>query len=147
MVTREWVLSRNCSLSPRQLGSAYAVLCCMSLIVATVFTLSGAWLILVFAILELFAVGLAFLLYARHATDREHIALADDCLLVELVQVEQVERYRLNPRWTRVESPVKRSDLIGLEANGTRVEVGRFLTEWKRREFARELKRALASAR
>ena len=147
MVTREWVLSRNCSLSPRQLALAYALLCGMSLMVATIFTLSGAWYILVFAILELSAVGLAFLLYARHATDREHIALADDCLLVELVQVEQVEQFRLNPRWTRVESPATRNDLIGLEANGIRVEVGRFLTEWKRREFARELKRALASAR
>jgi len=147
MATREWILSRNCSLSPRQLGLAYAVLCSMSLTVATIFTLSGAWYILVFAILELSAVGLAFLLYARHATDREHIALIDDCLLVELIEVEQVAQFRLNPRWTRVESPVARNDLIGLEANGTRVEVGRFLTEWKRREFAWELKRALALAR
>lgn len=142
---REWVLSRNCSLSPRQLALAYMALCSVSLTVAIVFTLSGAWYILGFAIVELSAVGLAFFLYARHAVDREHIALTEECLMVELIRAEQVRQYRLNPRWTRVEAPEDRNKLISLESNGVRVEIGRFLTEWKRREFARELRRALAS--
>jgi uncharacterized membrane protein len=146
MDRREWVLSRNCSISPRQLALAYAALCAMSLTIATFFTLRGAWYILGFAIVELSAVAWAFLSCGRHATDREHIELVNDCLVVELIEVEQVRQFRLNPRRTRVELPESRGDLIGLEANGTRVEVGRFLTEWKRREFARELKRALASA-
>jgi uncharacterized membrane protein len=145
MVKREWVLSRNCSMSPRQLMLAYAVLCAASFTVATFFTLHGAWYILGFAILEMSAVGAAFFFYARHATDREHIALIDDWLVVELIQKEQVKQFRLDPRWTRVEPPEARGGLIGLEAKGMRVEVGRFLTEWKRREFAGELRRALAS--
>jgi uncharacterized membrane protein len=145
MAKREWVLGRNCSISPRQLALAYAALCAMSFSVATYFTFRGAWYILGFAILEMSGVGAAFFLYARHASDREHIALIDDCLLVELIQTERVRQYRLDPRWTRVEPPESRDGLIGLEANGVRVEVGRFLTELKRREFARELKRALAS--
>jgi len=145
MAGREWVLSRNCSISPRQLVLVYAALCTLSFTVAGYFTLRGAWYILVFAILEMSAVGAAFFLYARHAGDREHIALIDGCLLVELIQKEQVRQFRLDPRWTRVESPVYRDELIGLEVSGMRVEVGRFLTEWKRREFAHELKRALAS--
>lgn len=145
MVTREWVLSRNCSISPRRLALVYAALCTASLTVATVFTLHGAWYVLGFAILEMAAVGAAFFFYARHAVDREHIALIDDWLVVELIQKEQVRRFRLDPRWTRVEPPASRGELIGLEARDVRVEVGRFLTEWKRREFARELRRALAS--
>lgn len=145
MAEREWVLSRNCSISPRQLALVYAALCTLSFTVAGYFTLRGAWYILVFAILEMSAVGMAFFLYARHAVDREHIALVDGCLLVELIQKERVRQFKLDARWTHVESPVSHNELIGLEANGTRVEVGRFLTEWKRREFARELKRALAS--
>jgi uncharacterized membrane protein len=143
---QEWVLSRNCSLSPRQLMLAYTALCFVSLMVATVFTLRGAWYILGFAVVELTAVGWAFYLYARHAADREHIALTEDCLIVELIRVEQVRQFRLNPRWTRVEAPDARHKLISLESNDVRVEIGRFLTEWKRREFARELRRALASA-
>jgi uncharacterized membrane protein len=145
MATREWVLSRNCSMSPRQLALAYAALCAASFTIATVFTLRGAWYILCYAVVEMSAVGAAFFVYARHAADREHIALIDDQLVVELIQKEQVREFRLDPRFTRVEPPESRDGLIALEARGTRVEVGRFLTELKRREFARELRRALAS--
>jgi uncharacterized membrane protein len=147
MATREWVLSRNCSMSPRQLALAYAALCAASFTIATVFTLRGAWYILCYAVVEMSAVGAAFFVYARHAADREHIALIDDQLVVELIQKEQVREFRLDPRFTRVEPPESRDGLIALEARGTRVEVGRFLTELKRREFARELRRALASGR
>ncbi|MES2537781.1 MAG: DUF2244 domain-containing protein [Pseudomonadota bacterium] len=146
MARREWVLKRNCSISPRQLAMAYAALCSISLAVALVFTLRGAWFILGFAFLEMAAVGLAFLQYGRHATDREHIALIDDYLLVELIQAEQSRQFRLDPRHTRVELPEVRGALIELKAGGMRVEVGRFLTEWKRREFAQELRQQLRAA-
>jgi len=145
MATREWMLKRNCSLTPRQLGTAYFAVCTTSLLVAIFFAASGAWYVLGFALIEQFGVGVAFLLYARHATDREHIALEENCLLVEVIQVEHVRQFRLDPRLTRVEPPASGSSgLVRLEANGTRVEIGRFLTEWKRREFALELKGALA---
>lgn len=147
MVRREWVLSRNCSMSPRQLALAYAALCAASFTIATVFTLRGAWFILCYAVLEMSAVGAAFFVYARHAADREHIALIDDSLVIELVEKEHVREFRLDPRYTRVEAPESSDGLVGIEASGIRVEVGRFLTEWKRRELARELKRELASGR
>jgi uncharacterized membrane protein len=113
--------------------------------VATLFTVHGAWYVLGFAILEMCAVGLAFLHYARHATDREHIALIDDCLLVELIDAEQVRQFRLNPHRTRIDLADAHCGLIRLEAGGVQVEIGRFLAEWKRREFAQELRCALAS--
>ncbi|HYC41351.1 MAG TPA: DUF2244 domain-containing protein [Noviherbaspirillum sp.] len=148
MDSREWMLKRNCSMSPRQLGLAYLAVCTTSMLVAIFFAASGAWYVLGFALVEQFAVGIAFLLYARHATDREHIALEENCLLVEVIQVEHVRQFRLDPRLTRVEPPVSGSSgLVRLEANGTRVEIGRFLTEWKRRELARELQGALALQR
>jgi uncharacterized membrane protein len=147
MAAREWILKRNCSISPRQLFTVYLALCITSLLVAMPFTLRGAWYILGFATLEMLAVGIAFLLYARHANDREHIELVDDCLLVELIEVEKVCRFRLDPRHTRVEPPDSDHPLIGLSSGGAQVEVGRFLTEWKRRELARELQSALASGR
>jgi uncharacterized membrane protein len=112
--------------------------------VAMYFTLHGAWLVMVFAVLELTGVAAAFLYFGRHATDREHIALDEACLLVELVRAEQTKQYRLDPRRTQVAVPVQGRDLIGLVANGERVEVGRFLTEWRRREFARELRREIS---
>jgi uncharacterized membrane protein len=145
MVKRDWVLKRNCSLSPRQLAMAFAMLCMVSLSVAAFFTLRGAWYVLCFSVIEISAVGLAFFRFARHATDREHIALIDECLVVELTQMEQTRQFKLDKRRIRVETPLSRDGLIRLESNGTRVEVGRFLTEWRRRELAQELRCALAS--
>ena len=147
MATREWILKQNCSISPQQLVKAYAALCAGSLVVATYFTFHGAWLVMVFAVVELSCVAAAFLYFGRHATDREHIALSDTCLMVELVRAEKTKQFQLDPRRTHVAAPVMGPDLIGLVANGDRVEVGRFLTEWRRREFARELSRELGSYR
>jgi uncharacterized membrane protein len=146
MTKRDWVFKRNCSLTPRQLAKAYAVLSLGSLSVATYFSIKGAWYIFGFSILELLAVGLAFLHYARHATDHEHIALTGNCLLVELVQAERAQQYELDVRCARIDLPTSHRDLIGVEARGVRVEIGRFLTEQKRRAFAYELRHELQSA-
>lgn len=142
MQVREWHFRRNCSLSPRQLGGFYMSLCGASLTVAGYFAARGAWFVLLFAFLELAAVGAAFLLYARHATDRERIALADDCLLVELVRADNPVQFRFDPQRTRVSVPDRGRELVGLVESGApdgRVEVGRYLDERRRREFAREL--------
>lgn len=122
-------------------------LCVVSFLVASYFTMQGAWLVMVFALLEMMAVAAAFLYFGRHATDREHIALSDAGLLVELVQAEKIRQFRMDPQRTRVELPVLRHGLISLEANGDRVEVGRYLTERKRREFAQELSAELTGYR
>jgi uncharacterized membrane protein len=142
-VSQRWELKRNCSVTPRQLAGIYAALCCASLMVALICVWQGAWFVLVFAVLELSAVGAAFLLYARHATDAEYIALAPDSLVVEVVEGTIVKKFSFDPRRTRVDVADGRSGLVVLEGCGAKVEVGRFLTPWKRRELAQQLKRAL----
>jgi uncharacterized membrane protein len=150
MTMFEWTLQRNCSLTPRQVARAYAVLCTLSLAVALAFFLHGVWIVLAFSLLELACVGLALLLYARHALDRERIALTASCLLVECVQAEVRSQARLDPLWTRVLPPADgaspagaRRGLITLESRGVRIEIGRFVNEAKRRQVARELRQAL----
>lgn len=142
---REWILKRNCSIAPRQLFLAYGALCGVSLAIASFFTWRGAWYVLVFAVLEMLAVGAAFLLFARHATDRECIVLDQDCLLIELFEAEQSQQFKLNPRATRVEIPAAHNRLIAVEQYDTRVEIGRFLPALKRQQFARELRSALVA--
>ncbi len=142
---REWTLKRNCSISPRQLFLAYGALCSVSFAIASFFTWRGAWYVLAFAVLEMTAVGIAFLLFARHATDREHIALGHDCLLIELFEAEQSRQFKLDPRATRIEIPAAHYRLIAVEQHGTRVEIGRFLPAFKRQQFARELRSALVA--
>jgi len=68
-------------------------------------------------------------------------------LIVERVQAEKTWQFRMDPCRTRVALPALRHGLIGLEGSGGRVEVGRFLTERKRREFARELNQELVGYR
>jgi uncharacterized membrane protein len=144
----ECTLQRNCSMTPRQAARAYAVLCTLSLTVALAFFLHGIWIVLAFSLLELACVGLALLLYARHALDRERIALSSDCLLVECVLAEVRSQARLDPLWTRVLATDAAPGgggrtLITLESRGVRVEVGRFVCETQRRQVARELRLAL----
>lgn len=55
----EWLLKRNCSLSPRQAAKAYGALCGALLLIGLVFTLRGAWWVLTFALVEIGATVLA----------------------------------------------------------------------------------------
>jgi uncharacterized membrane protein len=143
MEKHEWLLKRNCSLTPRQSILAYAAPCVMALIVAAIFTLHGAWYVMSFAILESSVVALLFLHYARHATDREHIVLMEDCLLIERIEAEQVQRIRLDPYWARITLPSRPMDLIRIESKGITVEVGRFVTKSKRRRIAKQIRNEL----
>lgn len=134
-------------MSPRQVALAYAVLCAGSLAVSlAVFLLHGIWVVFAFSLIELSLVGLAMLIYARHATDHEIIALSDACLLVECVEADRHELARLDPLWTRVSvGDERRRPLIKLESRGVKVEVGRFVNEARRRQVERELRQALRS--
>jgi uncharacterized membrane protein len=58
---REWLLRRNCSLSPQQMGMAYALMCLFSFAVATGFVMVGMWQVLLFTVLEMTAVAAAVL--------------------------------------------------------------------------------------
>mgnify|MGYP003577056442 CR=1 FL=1 len=143
----EWLLKRNCSLRPSQLALAYALLFVLSLPVALVFTLlHGLWHVLAYALLEMAAVAIAFFHYARHAADNEHIALADDCLLIERVEAGQSQQVRLHPFYTRIAAPRDTQELMRLEARDVRIEVGRFVTLERRRQVALELRSALQGA-
>ncbi len=143
----EWISKKNCSITPKQLLKAYLALCSASFLVAVYFVMHGAWVILIFAVVEMMAVGCAFVYCGRHAGDKESVVLGDEGLVVELVEAERVHQIRMDPRRTRIEIPALRHRLIALEANGDRIEVGRFLTERKRHQFAHELRRGLMDYR
>ena len=62
-------MKRNCALTPKQLFQFYAVLVFFSLLVGIGFLIAGVWMIIIFTCIELFALTLGFLIYARHALD------------------------------------------------------------------------------
>lgn len=142
-VSIEWLLKRNCSLSPRQLLAVYASLCVISLGIATYFWWNGATLVMPFAWVELLAVGAALLFYARHASDRECIALQPGRLTVEHLSGGRVERAEFLPDWVRVEPRDDDRSLIELSGQGHMIAVGRYVRPELRRALAEEFRVAL----
>lgn len=138
-----WFLKRNCSITPSQLGWLYASLCAVSLGIGTAFWMQGAHLVLPLAWLELLAVGIAFLLYARHATDGERIALQEGRLIVELETAGTVERAEFLPHQVRVEPKDSDRSLIEVSDRGRSVQVGRYVRPELRAALAREIRMAL----
>jgi uncharacterized membrane protein len=139
----EWLLRRNCSLAPGRLAMIFGAVAGLSLVIGVAFAMSGAWLVLPFAFIEVLALGIAFLVHARHTTDYERIVLRQDCLLVETCEATKLHREQYLPSTTRVEYSGSRRELIGLAAAGRRIEVGRFVPESERPQLATQLRTQL----
>lgn len=139
----EWQLKRNCSLAPSQMVGLFIALCLVSMTIATFFWLQGAKMVMSFAWLELIAVGAAMLLYARHAADRERIALHHDTLTVEHLCGNRVDRVEFQAAWVRIEPRSGDHSLVELTGQGRRIFVGRFIRPELRRKLADELRTAL----
>lgn len=125
------------------MGLAYGLMCLLSCTVAVAFLLQGMWQVLPFTVLELTGVAAAFLYYARHATDYEHIVLADGQLLVERVCAGQTSVTELELYFLRLRMPAHPSDLIHLESKGVAVDIGCFASHPRRRALAQELRAEL----
>jgi len=141
-----WQLRRNCSVTPSQLGLIYLSLCVFSLGIGLFFWYMGATLVLAFAGLEIGVVGLAFLIYARHATDGEKISIQGGQLVVECESAGRLERAEFARQWVRVEPKSGDHSLIELSGQGRSIEVGRFVRPELRQVLAREIRKALRSA-
>lgn len=139
----QWLLKRNCSLTPRQLGLFYLSLCAVSLLIGVFFFLQGAPVVLVFTGLELLAVGVALLLFARHAGDRETLTLVGASFQVEQIVGPRVLRTEFAAEWLRVEPAAGQGSLVQLSGGGQQIRVARFLRPELRGAFARELRLAL----
>ena len=141
-----WFWRRNCSVSPAQLGGLYLSLCLVSLGIGAVFWSQGAVLVMPFVGLELVAVGVAFWVFARHASDGERISLEGSRLVVELESGGRLQRAEFNRDWVRVEPKNGGRSLIQLSAQGRSVEVGRYVLPELRSALAREIRMALRHA-
>lgn len=142
---REWLLKKNCSMSPRQVGAAYGALCGFLIVVGVVFALHGAWFVFGFAVLEIGLLVAALLHYALHACDCEYVVFSDGGLIVERIKGGKFEQIRLDACWTRIAMPDRKRSLITLESRGVKVEIGGFVGEEMRQQVARELRLELRS--
>ena len=141
-----WMLSRNCVLTPRQVAAFYLSLVIASACIASVFLYRGVWMILPFSLIEMVAVGVALLVYARHAIDGDRVSLGRDALEIESIDGSRRLSMRFDPRAARVELEDRPRGQVSVVARGQRVTVGRSVCERERRRFAGELRRALSRA-
>ena len=142
----QWRLLRNCSISPRQLAGVYVSLCVVSLAIAAGFFSQGATLVLAFAGVEMLAVGVALLVFARHAADHETMTLLGRSLRVEQSSGSRFRQTDFVVDWLTIEPAAGQGSLVELSGRGQSVRVGRFLRPEVRGAFARELRLAVRRA-
>lgn len=140
-------LRRNVSITPRQLLSAYALMCLLSLLVALAFWWHGVAMVGVFTGLELLALAVALLVVARHAGDCETVTLTRNGMAVEQRVGPGVLHTNFRAEWVRVEPAADDGSLVELSGEGQRVCIGRHVRPELRIELAQELRRALSLAR
>lgn len=140
-----WHTKRNCAATPALLCAVFLGLCVVSLAVAAFFWLIGAVLVLPFALLEVVALGVALVIYSRHATDSECVRLQGPWLAVECERGGRHETKVFNREWVRVATARQVGGLVELTGQGRSVVVGRHLRPELRGELAREIQRALRS--
>ena len=138
----EWLLKRNCSLSPAQLATWFGLLASLSLLIALAFAMMGAWLVVPFAVLEISALGLAFFMFGRHAADYERIVAQPGKLTIETSLGPRVDRIEQRADWFRVEYSGRPRDLVQVVTARQALPVGRFAPASARPLLASELSRA-----
>jgi uncharacterized membrane protein len=142
----QWVMKRNCSFTPEQLLSVYIAVSAVTLAIGAVFWWHGAVAVLPFAGIESLVLGASFLLYARHAADRETLMLVGNELHVEHHWGRRVERCSFRTPWLRVEPAMGGQPLVELSGEGRRITIGRYVRPEMRAALARELRAALKRA-
>jgi uncharacterized membrane protein len=125
-------------MSPQALLGVFAALAAVVLVIGGAFAAAGAWLVLPFAGLEVLALGVAFLLHARHAADYERIELEPGRVAIEVTEGARTTRYEL--RGARVSMEHGR---LVLRAAQEEMEIGRYLGAEARAELAAELQQKL----
>ncbi len=143
--SQEWLLKRNCSLSPAQLALWFGCLAFLSLGISLVFAAIGAWMVVPFAIIEVTVLGVAFFVFGRHAADYERIVAGPGKILVETSLGARLDRIEQQAPWFRVEYSGKPRDLIQVVGPGQTLPVGRFVPSSIRSRLAMELRRAFAA--
>ena len=131
----------NSALSTKDKIKVILLLSLIPCLIGIGFSLLGAWLVLPFVGLEIFALAYAFYYVNSHESDYESITIDGDSLLVERCYQERITQHVLNPYWVKlVRHEWPNGELhLGLFSHGKEIEVGRYLTRKQREALAKQL--------
>ena len=136
---RTWLMKRNCSFSPKQVGLFYLSIVSFSLLVAGYFLMIGVWMIIIFTSIEILALTIALYVYSRHALDYEKITIVGKQLMVERSWGGKVQIDEFNTVWTKlIHKKDGRRDLV-LATSNKELPIGYFVLANQQEQFERDL--------
>ena len=136
---RTWLMKRNCSFSPKQVGLFYLSIVSFSLLVASYFLFIGVWMVLIFTSIEIMALTIALYVYSRHALDYEKITIEGKQLLVESSWGGKVQVEEFNTVWTKLDRSNTGRHRLTLKNSTKEVPIGFFLVMNQQAQFEKEL--------
>ncbi|MDE2176560.1 MAG: DUF2244 domain-containing protein [Betaproteobacteria bacterium] len=136
-----WRFRRNCSISPSQLFGFFVSFALLLALLSLFCWGEGARMVTPFAGLEVVAVGVALIVYARHAADFERISVSAEAVVIEWSHGGREQRVEFHPRRARILA--HGSGLVHVSDRGRQVHIGRFLRPDRRQSLARDLRRAI----
>jgi uncharacterized membrane protein len=116
-----------------------------SSLIATYFLLHGVWMILIFTVIELTVLGIALIIYARHALDYESIAIDGTSLRVEKNIGGKLECHEFNTRWMTLKQEEDGKRLIRVEERDKELPIGLFVPLDARPQFYKDLRQQIRS--
>jgi uncharacterized membrane protein len=140
---REWLLRRNCMLTPTQLASLMAMAGLLSLSVALAWGFAGVWWVLPFALIEIAGLSIAFFVYSRHAADLDRVVVGEENIVVEMVDGPNRSRFEGAKESARIAYSQGKKSLIQIRLGSRDWSVGRFVPESQREALAKEIAKAL----
>ena len=132
----------NSSLTREQRKKVFWGIAAVTLLIASLFSWLGYWLILPFAGLEVGVLAWAFDALGRRAEDYESLRICGDEVLIERRHGEHLERRTLNCQWAKLVLVGARPGgkvKLALRSSGQETELGSYLTDEARLELAKEL--------
>jgi len=142
-VMRTWLMKRNCSFSPKQVGLFYLSIVSFSLLVAGYFLFIGVWMIIIFTSIEILALTIALYVYTRHALDYEKITIVGKQLFVERSWGGKIQIDELNTLWTKLHRSGTGRSSLTLKSSTKEVPIGFFVVMNEQEQFEKDLEKYL----
>lgn len=140
----------NCSINPRTLAVAVICLAVVSLTIALSFFSLGLWLVLPFAGLEVFVVGVVVGYTIRRSEDCETIVVSATDIVVTRQEGRKIHRQSFARYWARIKLEPGTNRLqpsrLTIGSHGRFVEVAKRATDSAREELAARLHQVLRAA-
>lgn len=142
-----FLIRPNSSLPWRGVVRFYIGIATVSFGIAILFALSGAWLILPFAGLEMLALGAALYVVARRGTCWQSVSIKGDRIEVIDHDTRSDRRQTFHRAWAQVsleQAPISGyPSKLTIRSHGTAIEIGHYLADSEKENLALELRQAM----